>query len=98
MIRYCWLQVSGETFLEYLNWVVKRIQELGDDNYLPHLHFDIYGMAGKVLGLSIEDISAYFGKVEKAAQAFRVSIECPADFGSRDSQVEGLAAIRERLF
>jgi len=89
---------SGEKFLEYVDWVVKRIRELGDADYSPRLHFDIYGMAGKALGLSIENICAYLKKIEKTAQPFEINIESPADFGTRASQIEGLEAIRQRLF
>lgn len=87
----------GEVFLEFLQWVANRVVELGGDGYRPTLHFDLYGSAGYAFGLSIPPIVEYLTLVEKAAHPFRIRIESPADFGSRDAQMEGSAALISAL-
>ncbi|MBW1913048.1 MAG: methylaspartate ammonia-lyase [Deltaproteobacteria bacterium] len=88
---------AGETFIDYVRWVVQRVQSVGGSDYKPILHFDLYGMAGKAFDLSVAIIADYLFKVESAAAPLQLRIESPADFGSVKEQIAGLAQLRQQL-
>lgn len=88
---------QGETFKQFVGWVVQQIQELGSSDYHPTLHFDLYGSPGFAFDLDVERIADYLVEVEAIARPFALNIEAPADFGSKETQIEGLRAIRSAL-
>lgn len=89
--------VKGETFRTFVRWVVERISKFGGQDYRPILHFDIYGSAGREFGCSPEAIADFMSAVADDAPGYQVNIECPADFGSTEAQVNGYAAIVANL-
>jgi len=89
---------NGETFVEYVEWIVARIGLLAPaGDYSPVLHFDLYGIAGQVFGDDDERICAYLRRVAEAARPYELRIETPVIAASRGAQIERLAAIRARL-
>lgn len=84
---------SGETFREYVRWVARRTKEIGAVGYKPILHFDVYGWIGLEFGLDVEKIAEFIARVSDDVPGFAVNIECPADFGSTDAQLNGYASI-----
>jgi methylaspartate ammonia-lyase len=88
---------DGANFRDFVRWVVKRVGELGAPGYTPVLHFDVYGWIGLEFGLDPGRIADFIAKVADDGHGFIVNIECPADFGSLDEQVEGYASIVRAL-
>ncbi len=88
---------NGEVFRDFVRWVRRRVGELGAPGYNPTLHFDVYGWIGYEFGLNVEIIADFIGRVAGDADPLQLNIECPADFGSRDAQIEGYAGIVEQL-
>ncbi len=88
---------NGDTFRRFVEWVAARVQETGAADYRPTLHFDVYGLMGMELGLSIPRIAGCIAELAEAVAPLRLNIECPADFGSRERQIEGYAALVEAL-
>jgi methylaspartate ammonia-lyase len=84
---------SGATFREFVRWVVKRVAKLGAAGYEPTLHFDVYGWIGREFGLDASRIAEFIARVADDAPGFTLHIECPADFGSLEAQVDGYRAI-----
>ncbi len=84
---------KGETFREYVRWVVNRVKGLGQENYHPTLHFDVYGRIGAEFGLNPNRIVDYICRVADDADGFTVNIEYPADFGSTEEQIDGFAKL-----
>ncbi|MGY3573061.1 methylaspartate ammonia-lyase [Bradyrhizobium sp. USDA 4504] len=84
---------SGVTFREFVRWVAKRITEIGEPGYHPVLHFDLYGWIGLEIGMSAQRIADYIAMVADDIPGYRLHIECPADFGSTDTQLEEYAKI-----
>lgn len=84
---------SGETFRAFARWVAARTVELGRPEYRPVLHFDVYGWVGLELGLDPQAIADFMSRVADDVPGFRIHIECPADFGSTEAQLEGYAKI-----
>jgi methylaspartate ammonia-lyase len=90
----------GERFAEYASWVARRVREIGDTDYVPVLHFDLYGTAGVEFEGDVEQIGACLARVESSLQPYRLRIETPFDFGSQRAQIDGflrLRAVLERL-
>lgn len=84
---------DGAAFRHFVRWVVKRVGKLGAPGYAPTLHFDVYGWIGRMFGLDPDRIAGFIGQLADDAPNFALHIECPADFGSLDAQIEGYAAI-----
>jgi methylaspartate ammonia-lyase len=84
---------DGTKFREFVRWVVRRIAKLGARNYTPTLHFDVYGWIGRVIGLNAELIAQFIAQVADDARGLTLHVECPADFGSLEAQLNGYASI-----
>ncbi|MBN9233933.1 MULTISPECIES: methylaspartate ammonia-lyase [Phyllobacteriaceae] len=87
----------GEVFLEYVDWVARRVERLGQPAYKPVLHFDVYGWVGLGLGLDVDRIADFMAQAAERAAPFDLQIESPADFGSRQGQIDGFIMIMEAL-
>jgi methylaspartate ammonia-lyase len=90
---------DGETLLEYVEWLTRRSQELGPDDYAPRLHIDVYGMIGEIFGAPYDrpEVIDYFAALEEAAAPFPIQIEGPMDVGSRSGQIEAMVKLRKGL-
>jgi methylaspartate ammonia-lyase len=88
---------KGEKLLEYVTWLKKRIIELGDRNYKPVLHIDVYGTIGIAFNESIPDMVEYLGKLGEAAHPFKLRIEGPMDAGSKEGQIKALRDLCKAL-
>lgn len=84
---------SGETFRNFVRWVANRITEIGEPGYHPVLHFDVYGWIGLEIGMEPAKIADFICRVADDVPDYRLNIECPADFGSTDPQLDGYAEI-----
>ncbi|MHB1651835.1 MAG: methylaspartate ammonia-lyase [Desulfitobacteriaceae bacterium] len=88
---------NGELLLEYVEWLRQRISQLGDGDYQPVLHMDVYGTIGLAFGDDPEKMAEYLGQLEKAAHPLHLRIEGPMDAGSKEGQIQQLKALRETL-
>lgn len=88
---------SGETFREFVKWVGRRITEIGEPGYHPILHFDVYGWIGLEIGLEAGKIADFMARLADEVPGFRLHVECPADFGSTDAQLNEYAKIVDLL-
>lgn len=84
---------NGDTFRGFVEWVAQRVRKTGAADYRPTLHFDVYGFMGLQFDLSIPRIAAFIAELADSVAPLQLHIECPADFGSRESQIEGYAAL-----
>ncbi|MFB9984797.1 methylaspartate ammonia-lyase [Mesorhizobium kowhaii] len=85
--------VDGETFMEFVKWVATRTREIGRPGYHPVLHFDVYGWIGLEIGLEPQSIADFICRVADIVPDFSLNIECPADFGFTQAQIENYAKI-----
>lgn len=84
---------SGETFRDFVKWVAKRTAEIGEPGYHPVLHFDVYGWIGFEIGMEAQKIADFIAQLADDVPGYRLHIECPADFGSTEAQLEEYAKI-----
>lgn len=85
--------VGGRTFMEFVKWVVTRTRQIGRPGYHPVLHFDVYGWIGQEVGLEPQSIADFICRVADTVPGFTLNIECPADFGSTQAQIDNYARI-----
>ena len=88
---------GGATLLDYVDWLRRRILDTAPPDFRPTLHVDVYGMVGQMLGTDSDVVATYLSALGAAARPFRLRVESPVDFGSRDAQVTGLAQLRQVL-
>jgi methylaspartate ammonia-lyase len=87
----------GSVFLDYVDWLAKRVRSVGGDDYHPTLHVDLYGLMNHVLGNDTGPMVDCLLEAERRAAPYALNIESPADFGGRDAQLEGLQRLRTAL-
>jgi methylaspartate ammonia-lyase len=89
---------DGELLLEYVAWVRDRIITLrARPDYLPRLHFDVYGTIGLVFDGDVDRVAGYLTRLGETAKPFAVCVEHVIDAGSRDAQVRVFAGLRAAL-
>jgi methylaspartate ammonia-lyase len=88
---------DGEKLLKYVEWLSKRIREIGSQNYNPIIHIDAYGTIGLAFNNELNKIVEYISKLERIAKPFKLRIEAPLDAGSKESQIEQLGSLKRRL-
>lgn len=87
----------GEVFLDYVEWVAQRVRALGDAQYRPTLHFDLYGTAGRAFDYDMQAIAAVLVEAQQRAGQLRLHIETPFILGGRAAQIEGFAELKSLL-
>ncbi len=85
---------EGGLLLDYVKWLRERILALGEKNYLPILHIDVYGTIGLAFEDDLEKMADYLSKLEKAALPLHLRIEGPMDAGGKEEQIRQLRALR----
>jgi len=80
---------DGGLFLDWITKFAARIREIGDPDYLPTLHFDVYGAFAKITNYDLEKLADYLGRCREAARPYPLMIEAPivAD-KSRQQQID----------
>lgn len=90
--------VDGDALVGYVTFIRDRIARLSQrPGYCPVLHLDVYGQVGVVANGSVARTADILSRVEEAAGPHKLRIEHPLDAGSRDGQIEALAALRAEL-
>ena len=90
--------VDGIAIEEYIGWLRARISQLRVcDTYQPIIHLDVYGLIGAEAKGSLEHTANIIQRLERAAGPHELRLEHPIDAGSRDAQIETMAALRQML-
>ncbi len=91
------LGTDGKIFLDWVKWVKKRIEEIGEAGYKPVMRYDVYGCMGKAFKDDLDKVVAYLIEVEEACKPYEIFIEMPIDLKSNDKQLEGMKYLRSEL-
>jgi len=89
--------IEGEKLIAYAQGIVKRIREIGDPEYCPRIHLDVYGTLGELFGNDVGAIAVYLGKLEAAVQPHGLLVESFLIAKTRAAQIEAFRALRAAL-
>ena len=89
--------LRGEKLVAYAEGIVRRIREIGDPDYCPRIHLDVYGTLGEAFGNDIGVIAGYLGRLEAAVRPHELLLESFVIADSRAAQIELFGALRAEL-
>jgi methylaspartate ammonia-lyase len=88
---------NGEKLLDYIRWLVQRINKIREPDYCPTIALDIYGILGEAFALDIPKISDFIGIMRDACLPFELVLETPLIADTRDKQIALFAALKKTL-
>jgi methylaspartate ammonia-lyase len=86
--------LEGEKLIAYANGVVERIRQIGDPDYRPRIHLDVYGTIGELFGGDVDAIAVYLSELEAAVRPHELLVESFVIAESRQAQIEAFRALR----
>jgi len=89
--------LQGEKLIEFVRRVARRIKEIGDADYHPRIHVDLYGTLGELFAMKIEPLADYLGKLREQAGAYGLLVESPLIAKTQEDQIEKFRGLRELL-
>jgi len=88
---------KGEKLIAYAAGVVRRIAEIGDPDYRPAIHLDVYGTLGELFGDDTAAIARYLGELASAVRPHELLLESFVIAPTRAAQIERFRALRAAL-
>ena len=88
---------KGERLLDYIHWLVRRINKIREPDYHPTIQLDIYGILGEAFSLNISKIADFIGKMSGACLPYPLILETPIITDTRDKQIELFNSLMEEL-
>jgi methylaspartate ammonia-lyase len=85
---------KGEKLLEFAGGVAKRIAAIGDADYKPRIHLDVYGTLGELFAMRMEPLADYLGRLAQAAQPYGLLVESPIIAATQQEQIDDLKRLR----
>src|SRR5262249_55984318 len=89
--------LEGEKLIAYANGIVERIGQIGDPDYRPRIHLDVYGTIGELFGGDIDAIAVYLGELEATVRPHELLLESFVIATSREGQINAFRALRSAL-
>jgi methylaspartate ammonia-lyase len=88
---------GAEKMATYLQWVTDRITQLGDSDYRPTLHLDVYGTLGECFNMDLGRIADFLARLENIANGLELCIEAPIIAPTQDAQVEAFLGLKAEI-
>ena len=97
LIKYSEDEVGhdGKKLLEYAKWIKKRIKTIGEKDYRPIIHLDLYGTVGYIFNKDIQKVINYLAELEKAVMPYPLQLEMPVDMGSKEATMTAFLEMME---
>ena len=89
--------LEGEKLLAFAGQVSKRIKEIGDADYKPRIHLDVYGTLGELFAMELAPLADYLGRLAQAAQPYNLLVESPIIANTQETQIAGFKKLRSLL-
>src|SRR6185436_15617043 len=70
---------------------------IGDPDYHPRIHVDLYGTLGELFSMNIEPLADYLGRLRGEAGAYRLLVESPMIASTQEEQIEKFRGLRDLL-
>jgi methylaspartate ammonia-lyase len=89
--------LQGEKLAAFVRRVATRCREIGDADYKPRIHVDLYGTLGELFSMQIEPLANYLGKLRHEAGPYKLLVESPMIATTQTEQIEKFTGLRELL-
>ncbi|HUN45990.1 MAG TPA: methylaspartate ammonia-lyase [Stellaceae bacterium] len=89
--------LKGEKLVDFARMVSTRIRQIGDADYRPRIHLDVYGTLGELFEMRLEPLADYLGRVREAAAPFELLVESPIIAKTQQQQIESFRTVRALL-
>lgn len=89
--------LQGEKLAAFVRYVANRCKEIGDPDYNPRIHVDLYGTLGELFSMQIEPLTDYLGRLRQESGKYRLLVESPMIAKTQDEQIAKFRALRELL-
>lgn len=89
--------LEGEKLMAFAASVAKRIKEIGDADYKPRIHLDVYGTLGELFEMNIGRLTDYIGRLEAATKPYGLLVESPVIARTQDEQIAKFKEMRAAL-
>ena len=89
--------LQGEKLAAFVRRVATRCKEIGDADYNPRIHVDLYGTLGELFEMKVEAIAEYLGRLRGESGSYKLLVESPMIAKTQEEQIEKFAALRKLL-
>ena len=88
---------KGEKLHAFVKRVAARVKEIGDADYKPIIHVDVYGTLGELFDMKIEPMVDYIGTLRDAAAPYALLVESPVIAATQQGQIDAFRTARALL-
>jgi methylaspartate ammonia-lyase len=88
---------KGEKLHAFVKRVAGRVKEIGDADYRPTIHVDVYGTLGELFDMRIEPMVDYIGTLRDAAAPYALLVESPVIAKTQQGQIDAFKEARALL-
>ena len=85
---------KGEILHAWVKMVATRIKTIGDADYEPRIHADLYGTLGELFSMDVEAIANYIGTLREAAAPYELLVESPMIAKTQAEQIAKFGELR----
>jgi methylaspartate ammonia-lyase len=89
--------LQGEKLAAFVRRVATRCKEIGDADYNPRIHVDLYGTLGELFSMQIEPLADYLGKLRLEAGSYKLLVESPMIARTQQEQIDKFSGLRQLL-
>jgi methylaspartate ammonia-lyase len=88
---------KGEKLAEFASTVARRVQAIGEADYRPRIHLDVYGTLGELFGDDTEALADYLATLVEAVRPYEFLIESPIIAATQPEQIDRYRRLRATL-
>jgi len=89
--------LEGEKLAAFVRRVATRVKEIGDADYHPRIHVDLYGTLGELFSMQVEPLADYLGRLRQESGAYQLLVESPMIAKTQEEQIAKFRTLRELL-
>lgn len=88
---------DGKKLIAWVQNIAHRIREIGDEDYQPKIHIDVYGTIGELFHQDTDAMAGYIGMLEDAVAPYSLLVESPIIAETRSEQLTAFGLLRQAL-
>ena len=89
--------LQGEKLAAFVRRVASRCKEIGDPDYNPRIHVDLYGTLGELFSMQVEPLVDYLGRLRQESGSYKLLVESPMIAKTQQQQIEKFGMVRRLL-